>query len=151
MNNAVKIFGGLALLWYGVFRGASAMIVAVRSWRFNSIDIANRTVFIDLNMLVKNPLFIGMTLNSIVGDVYIQGKNVGGINTTLNYFLSGGHTHIVPVSVGLDLHDISDAAILNIQSGDIRTLTVAFDGKLYVGKSNIGIPVQVMLDYNDLF
>lgn len=150
MNNTAKILGGLALLWYGVFRGASAMIVNIKSFMIRSIDVANRTMDITLNFLIKNPLFVGLTLNRLKGNVYIQGVNVGEIDTELNYHLSGGYTHIVPVAVHLGLSELGQAAILNIQSGDIRTITIAFAGHLYVGRYNVAVPVEMTLNWNDL-
>ena len=80
--------------------------------------------------------------------MYAQGEKVGTVNTTYNYYLAGRKTHILPVVVQLDLSQAGTAVLKNIESGDVRTLTIGFDGKLYVG--NIGIPLQLNFDYNDL-
>lgn len=147
MNKWVKIGIGAALLWYGVLRGAKGLIVKVRDYSFKSVDVATGTVSLYLNFLVKNPLFVGLTLKGIAGDVYAQGQKVGTVNTTLEYYLSGRHTHIIPVVVNLSMAQLGQSALLGIQNGDIRNLTVSFDGKLYVGSWSVAIPIQIDLDY----
>lgn len=145
-----KIVGGAALLWYGVLRGAQGLICKVQDYAFRGIDFDSGTVSIDLRFIVKNPLFVGLTLKGIQGDVYIQGQKAGYINTKLDYYLSGGHTHIIPVIVNLSISGLGSALVANIQSGDIRTLTIDFDGKLFVGNMNVGVPVQISKTYDDL-
>ena len=150
MEKTLKIIAGAALIWFGVLRGASAMVVGIRSWVLKRIDAIAGEMTVVLNFMIKNPLFVGLTLKGVEGSIYIQGKKVGTIDHPMDYYLSGGHTHVIPVSVDLDLHDLGQAAILNIQSGDVRTLTVAFTGKLFVGAHSVGVPVEVSLNWNDL-
>ena len=146
----LKIIGGAALLWYGVLRGARGLIIKVKDYTFRGVDLDNGIISLNLNMYVKNPLFIGLTLNGIKGDIYAQGQHVGVVNTVLDYHLSGGHTHIIPIVANLSMGGLLNAGNANIQSGDVRTLTMAFDGKLFVGSYSVAIPVRVNLDYNDL-
>ena len=150
MNNWAKILGGAALLWWGVLRGANALVVGIKSWAFRGLDLTTGTVDITLNFLIKNPLIIGLTLKDIYGDVYVQGQKVGNIAMTYNYYLSGGHTHQIPVIVRLNLANLGQAALLNIQSGDVRTLTIAFDGKLIVGSAGVPVPINVTYNWEDL-
>ena len=149
MREWAKILFGLGLLYYGVLRGAKSLIVKVKSYSFAGLDIANGTVQLYLNLLIKNPLVVGVQIKGAIGDVYVQGHKVGYVNMSYDYYLAGGHTHILPVVVNLSMGDVAQGALLNIQSGDIRNLTIAFDGKVYAGKNMIGIPVQFELDYND--
>ncbi|MBO4693413.1 MAG: hypothetical protein J5659_03345 [Clostridia bacterium] len=146
----VKIGLGAAFLWYGILRGARALMVGVRDFSFRGVNVSEGTVSLNLNLLIKNPLLVGLKLKGVTGDVYAQGQKVGYINTTIDYYLSGGHTHVVPVVVNLNVAGLGQAAILNIQSGDIRTLTITFAGKIYVGSHNIGVPVDITLNYEDL-
>lgn len=150
MSSLSKILFGASCLWFAVLRGARALSVKIYNYSFRSVSLTDMTVSLNLNFLVKNPLFVGLTIKSIQGDVYIQGENVGYVNTTINYYLSGGHTHVIPVIVNLDLSSVGTAAMLNIQSGDVRTLTIAFDGKMYVGEKSVEIPLKIDLDYNSL-
>lgn len=148
MNSLLKVGFGLGLLWYGVLRGAKALQVRVQSYSFRSVSLSTNTADLNLNLAIKNPLLVGVTIKGVQGDVYAQGEKVGTVNTTYNYYLSGRKTHVLPVVVQLDLSQAGTAVLKNIESGDVRTLTIGFDGKLYVG--NIGIPLQLNFDYNDL-
>ena len=141
---------GAGLLWFGILRGARGLVVRIKSYSFHSIDLPNNTVSLNLNLLIKNPLLVGLTIKGVLGDVFVQGYKVGTVNTAYDYYLAGGHTHVLPVVVNLNMSQVGQAALLNIQSGDIRTLTIAFNGKLFVGSRTIGIPLQFELDYNDL-
>lgn len=149
MREWAKIVIGLGLLYYGVLRGAKSLIVKVKSYSFAGLDITNGTVQLYLNLMIKNPLLVGVQIKGATGDVYVQGYKVGYVNMSYDYYLAGGHTHVLPVVVNLVMGDVAQGALLNIQSGDIRNLTVAFDGKIYAGKYSVGIPVQFELDYND--
>ena len=150
MKNITKIAIGGAMIWYFVLRGASAVITKVKSYSIRYIDIANKQLDINLSFYIKNPLFVGIELKRLSGDIYIQGNKCGAIDTQLDYFLSGLHTHIIPVVANIDMEDLSQSVIANIQSGDIRTLTIAFNGAIHVGKYGIPIPVEITLDWNDL-
>ena len=149
MREWAKIVIGLGLLYYGVLRGAKSLIIKVKRYSFAGIDVASGTVSLYLNLLIKNPLVVGVQIKGAIGDVYVQGHKVGYVNMSYDYYLAGGHTHILPVVVNLNMGDVAQGALMNIQSGDIRNLTIAFDGKVYAGKNMIGIPVQFELDYND--
>lgn len=150
MNRLVKIGVGLGLLWYGLLRGAKGLVVRLDSYSFRSISTADMTASLNLNLSIKNPLLVGLTIKGVQGDVFAQGQKVGYINTTYDYYLAGGKTHILPVVVNLNMSNVGQAALLNIQSGDVRTLTIAFDGKMFVGKYNVSIPLRFKLDYDDL-
>lgn len=149
MREWAKIAIGFGMLWYGVLRGAKSLIIKVRSYSFAGIDIESGTVSMYLNLLIKNPLVVGVPIKGVIGDVYIQGYKAGYVNMSYDYYIAGGHTHILPVVVNLNMGDVLHSALLNIQSGDIRTLTIEFNGKVYAGKYNIPLPVQFELDYND--
>ena len=150
MERLVKFGLGLSLLYYGVLRGAKGLKVRIHSYSVRSVSISDMTASLNLNLSIKNPLLVGLTIKGVQGDVYAQGQKVGTVNTTYDYYLAGGKTHVLPVVINLDLTNAGQAALLNIQSGDIRTLTIRFDGKLFAGKYNVGVPLKFELDYNDL-
>ncbi len=151
MSRWLKIGLGAVMLYYAVLRGAKGLVVRVNSYSFRSIDLVNNTVSLNLNISIKNPLLVGLTIKGIEGDVYAQGHKVGNVDTRYDYYIAGGRTHILPVVVNLNMSDVGTAAMLNIQSGDVRTLTIAFNGKLKVGsKYEVSVPLQLDLDYNDL-
>lgn len=150
VDKLVKYGLGFGLLYYGVLRGAKGLVVKVQSYAFRSLSVADGTVSLTLNLLIKNPLLVGLTIKGIQGDVYAQTNKVGSINMAYDYYLAGGKTHILPVVVNLSMGDVATAAAWNVQSGDIQTLTVAFDGKVLIGKYGIPVPVQIEMDYNEL-
>ena len=145
-----KIAIGAGLLYYGVLRGAKGLKVQMYSYEFKGVDVLNNTIQLDLNILVKNPLLVGLLLKSVQGDVYVQGIKAGYVNTQLNYTISGGRTHILPIVVNLRISDLGQAIIANIQSGNVQSLSVKFDGRLYVGDYGVSIPLQIEKGYNDL-
>ena len=150
MEKWVKIGLGLGLLYYGILQGAKGLVIRVYSFAFKGVNLADNTVSLSLNLLVKNPLLVGLTLKAISGDVYVQGNRVGYVNTTYDYYLGGGMSHVIPVVVNLNMSDVGQAALLNIQTGAIQNLTISFDGKVYVGSMNVPIPLQLDLNYKDL-
>ena len=149
IDKIVKIGLGFGLLWYGVLRGAKGLVVKVQNYSFHSIS-ADGTVSLNLNLSIKNPLLVGLTIKGVTGDVYAQGQKIGTVNMSYDYYLAGGYTHVLPVVVNLQMGQIIQAALANMQSGDIHTLTIAFNGKIYVAKYSIPVPFQFELDYNDL-
>lgn len=150
MNQLGRIIIGGALLWYGVLRGARGLVVKVRDYTFSGLSVTDNTIQLTLNLLIKNPLLVGVTIKGVTGEVYAQGFQIGSVNTTYNYYIAGGKTHVLPVIVNLNMSDVLHAGLMNIQSGDVRTLTIAFDGYIMAGKYNIKVPLQFELDYNDL-
>lgn len=150
IERLVKIGIGLGFLWYGVRMAAKGLIVKVKDYKFSGYDAQSGSLLLTLNLMLKNPLAIGLTIKGVVGEVYAQGFRIGGVNTTYNYYIAGGKTHILPVIVNLNLGDVLQAGWQNIQSGDIKTLTVAFNGKILIGKYNVSVPLQFELDYNDI-
>ena len=151
LNKPALILGGLAAIWYGAVNAWRSLIVGVYNYTFRSFDLSNGTVQLYLNIMVKNPLLFGVTVRNVQGDVYIQGQRVGFVNTDLDYYVTGGgKTHILPVIVNLYIRSLGSAFLSNIQSGDIRTLQVAFDGKIYVTNKNIPIPCQKELTWADI-
>lgn len=146
-----KIGLGLGCLYFAVVRAARGLIVGLQSYYLQTIDLANKVVQLKLNLQIRNPFLIGVKIRNIVGDLYIQGKKVGGVNTTLDYYIAGGKTHVLPVVVNLNTESAGQAIWTNILSGDINALTIAFNGKLYVSRFNIAVPLQIEYNVKDLF
>ena len=70
MNSWLKVGFGLGLLWYGVLRGAKALQVRVQSYSFRSVSLSTNTADLNLNLAIKNPLLVGVTIKGVQGDVY---------------------------------------------------------------------------------
>lgn len=150
MNRSALILAGLAGIWYGAVNAYKSLIVGVRDYAFRGLDLLNNTVSLDLNILVKNPLLFGVTVKSVQGDVYIDGQKVGYVNTRLDYYLTGTHTHILPVIVNLHLQSLAQTALWLIQNGNMNQLEIAFDGQINVTNQNIAIPIQKELTWEQM-
>ena len=146
----LKIGAAVGLLWWGVLRGINALMIGVKSWQFRGLDLTNGIVDFNINFLIKNPLIVGLTLNKIYGDLYIQGQKVGYVNSAYDYFLAGGRTHQIPVGIRIKIGQLGSAVIANIQSGDIKSLTIAFDGKILIGSAGVPLPIHWSTDWNEL-
>ena len=142
ISRLAKIGLGIGLLWLGVMRGAKGLVVRMKDYSFAGFN-EDGTVRLILNILIKNPLLVGVKIKGIKGDVFAQGYNVGTIDTTYDYFLAGGKTHVLPIYVNIDLTE-AWAAVWN---GGLSVLTVGFDGKVYVGNWNTGVPLQFEMEY----
>lgn len=150
-EKVIRLAAAGAVLWYGLLRGVNALVMGVRGFRFSGISLTNRTATFVLDFQIHNPLFVGVTLNSVLGDVYIQGVKCGAVQNIYNYYLSGGKTHNIPVSVTIDLSGLASAVVANIESGNVQTLTIDFDGAVVVGSSGlVRLPIQKTITYNDL-
>ena len=148
MGKIGKILLGAGLIWYGVLRGASAMVVRLYSWTLQAIDIANGMISAQLNIFVQNPLFVGITIKRISGDIYLNGDKVGYIDHELNYHLAAGKSQIVPVSINVDSSASVNTVLNNMLNGTKGVYTFAFDGKLYIGSKNVGVPLQFSFDWD---
>ena len=150
VRQITKIALGVTLLWYGVLRGARALVVMLKSWSLVYVDITDMTAKIVLYFLIQNPLVIGLKLKGIVGDVYVQGQNVGHIEHYYNYYLSGLKSHVIPVETILDLDIFGVTMLQNIQAAAVGDIEIAFDGKILVGKYNVPIPVKIERIWGEL-
>lgn len=146
----LQIAIGAGLLYYGVLRGVKGLKVGCQSFEFKNISLADGTADVQLNILIKNPLIVGVKIKGIEGDVYVQDQKVGVVDMQYDYNLSGGKTHIIPVVVHLTFNETMQAALSLIQSGKIQNLTAAFDGKVKAGNHAIAIPLRFTLDWEDM-
>lgn len=149
-----KIIGWAAVAaaaWYGVLRGARALFIGVTGFRFTGLSLVENTATFVLNFVIQNPLFVGIKLDKVVGDVYIQGIKCGRVDNVYQYYMTGGKAHNIPVAVTIDLSQLTHAAVENIMSGDVNTLTVSFDGSVTVGDNGlVAIPIQKTIGLSEL-
>lgn len=151
MKSAVKIGLAAGLLYYTVLRGASALFVGVRGYMLKGIDVATGMITLQINFVINNPLWVGIRLRSIDGEIFIQGVKCGVIDMRYDYYMSGRRSHNIPVLVTVDTSNLGQAVLANISTGNINTLTVDFDGGVTVGKSDlVRIPLKKTLDWEDI-
>lgn len=150
-TKVLKIALGLTALYYAVLRGANAVLAGIKGYDLVGVSVADKTIKIRLNFWIKNPLFVGLRLKGVYGKVFIQGVECGEVNSTYNYYIAGRQAYNVPVTVSLSMSGLAEATIRNIETGNINTLTISFDGSVGVGSDHVvSIPVQKTVTYNEL-
>ena len=126
-------------------------------FRFDSLQVVsmfagNNVMQLRLNLLLRNPLPFSVTINSIRGQLYIQGVRASNyendVDITTPIDLKG--RSITPV--GLDFYvsfgQTLQAVKANIMSGNIQTFTAQFVGQIAVeGKT---FDVSKTISYYDL-
>ena len=128
--------------WLFALRGAGALVVYMRSWAFDHIDMARNSSFLQVNFDIKNPLFIGLTVTGVVGNVYVNGLLAGRVNNGGTFYLAPNSTSVMPVAVEIDHAKVTDAILYGLQNG-IGDVQIAFDGNVLVGKAHVAVPVQM--------
>ena len=150
LNTIGRIALGVTLLWYGVLRGAKALVVMLKGWQLVNVNIADMTATMVLRFVIKNPLVVGVKLKGIIGDVYVQGQKVGEIEHYYNYYLSGMKAHVVPVETTI-YGDVLGATMLqNLQASIANDIEIAFVGKILVGDYGLSIPVRIERNWGDM-
>ena len=143
--------GAAAFLYFGVLRGASALYLGIKDYYFQSISLTQNSARFIVTFLINNPLFVGLTLKSISGDVYIQGNKCGTVNVDYDKYLAGRQAWSVAVPVDIDLSQLTASIIDNINTGNINTLTIAFDGGIIIGGTGlVRIPFAKTVTWNDI-
>lgn len=147
-SKAITIIAGIALLFFGVLRGATALSISLYQWGVKNMNAMDMTADVVFKLLIKNPLLVGVRLRGIMGDVYINGKKAGEIHNTYDYKLSGMKSHIVPISVEVFGTDMISVLLSNLQQSLDQDIDVRFDGKVMVG--NISIPIDITRNIKEL-
>ena len=126
-------------------------------FRFNGIKVlstfAGGTVSqLQLNLLVRNPLPLSVTIDSIRGNLYVQGVRLSSydndVDITTPIDIKGRSITPVNLDFYVDWSNLGAAAKANILSGDITTFTMQFVGTVTVGGHAFNISKTV--SYYDL-
>lgn len=147
----IVLVGGAALLYFGVLRGAKSLYLGIKDYHFKNLDLMNQTVDFVIRFLIKNTLFVGVRIKSLTGNIYIQGEKVGTINANYDKYLAGNTNWDVDVPISIDMKNLAQAVVNNILSGDIRTLTIMFDGAIVIGGTGlVRVPFKKTLNWDDI-
>ena len=126
-------------------------------FRFNGLKVlstfAGGTVSqLQLNLLVRNPLPLSVTIDSIRGNLYVQGVRLSSydndVDITTPIDIKGRSITPVNLDFYVDWSNLGAAAKANILSGDITTFTMQFVGTVTVGGHAFNISKTV--SYYDL-
>lgn len=149
---ALLVYGSLFLLVTRVKR-----VVDGLQLRFNGIEnlmtFANNGVSkLRINLLLRNTLPFGVTINSITGKIYMQGEPVSGYDNDVEISTPVviKPKSITPISIDIYVTwmNLTYAIRDNILSGDIRTFTAQFIGEMVV--NGRAFPVDKTISYYDL-
>lgn len=145
------ILGGAAALYWWIYRGYKALVMRFDSISFGYVDLSANTVTVYLNLVLRNPLLADLYLNKISGQLYLQDVLVSDMDTPLQMTIGGRKLIRVGIPIKCDMSGLSDAVKKNILSGDIRNLTVKFDGIIDMGqKVSVPLPIHIFKDWEDL-
>lgn len=136
-----------AAIWFMAKRTVNAIQVKFDRLRIQSITAESITF--GITVLFHNPLITNVTLDRFYGDIYIMGNYVGHLDSPLEQVLLKSATSGLMFTFEATLTQLGQALFESIMTGDIRTLTINFDGAVQV--SGIAVPVRKTFTYQDLF
>lgn len=150
-SKAAWILGGVAALYWWIYRGYKALVMRFDGITFGYLDLAANTVTVYLNMVLRNPLLVDLYMEKISGKLYIQDVLVSDMDTPIQMTIGGQKLLKVGIPIKCNISGLSDAIKRNILSGDLRTLTVKFDGVIDMGqKVSVPLPIHIFKDWGDL-
>lgn len=147
------------IIWLGVIAGVYALVTRVRwvinnlSWRFAGLAIIasnneTNSCTVDLRLQLRNISSLSVRLNSIVGDIYMQGVKVGEISQAYNQIITKRSISVVDIVFELYWKGVAEAVKANILSGDIRNLNFQFMG--YLEAEGRKIRIDKVITYQEL-
>ena len=136
----------VAGLWYGILRGVNAVKVTLEKIRWG--DIKADGIEFSLAVLIHNPLLVSVTIDNIVGDIYIMDIPCAKVNTPIQQTLAGRATSRVWIDFLLESRLLGEALWQNIQSGDVNNLVMRFAG--YVTVKGVQIPIDRVFTLSEL-
>ena len=146
-SNAAIWIGAGMVLWYGFLRGVRAVKVYFDKLRV--VSIAADGIIYRISLAIHNPLLIDVVINDIQGKVYIMDTHVATIDYPVNQRIRSFGTSVFDIQFEAYSDKIGAALWQNIQTGDVHTLLVTFDG--YVTVKGVNIHVKKQFTYDDIF
>lgn len=140
------LYGGAAFLYFFVWRGIKGLKVAFNS--INWVGGTSNSIILRLNILVKNTLFVGLTINNIKGELYCMGERIADINYNVNTTIAPRRITVIPIEFSAYFNETLQAIKNNIISGDIRTLSFSFRGS--VEAAGKVVPITKTIYWEDL-
>lgn len=145
----IVLFGtGILLILAWLRNAVNSVDMRLTGISVISGDASNNSSTVGLDVLIRNPFPVSVTLNKIVGTLYIMGIPVAKINQQINTKIFANSDTPVRLLTDIFWQGVSSSIRANILTGNIRTLTIQFVGKVTV--SGIGVDVEKTLLYDDL-
>lgn len=138
-TGGIILLGGAAL-YYWVLRGIRGISVAFNGLRV--LSIVDDEVRFSVQLSIRNPLIVSVLVNDIVGTVYLMDIPVAEVSFPLNQRIYARSVSPVTINFNVSKEKLGEALYANIQTGDVRTLLVRFDGYLKAAKMQLHIDKQ---------
>lgn len=145
MNKLGYILLGYAL--YKVVTSVKRISVGMQSIRLTGIE--NGRLLLRANLIVYNPTIASVMLQTVMGDLYIQGIKCGYVSQNYtNGKVRANSSTVIPVDVLVNMSQLTNSIVENIKTGDVSTLTIRFAGEASV--SGVRVPIDINLNWEDL-
>jgi LEA14-like dessication related protein len=97
---------------------------------------------LDLDLVYFNPNRIGLMLDQVELDVFLNGKSLGNTHQRTQIHIPGKQEFTLPVSINLDMKNLLGNAVSSMMNEKVKLRTV---GKVRVGKAGIyqWIPLDI--------
>lgn len=147
------------IVWLGIIAGvyliASRVSRVVRNlaWRFTGVSVIasnneTNSATVRVGLQLRNSTPVSVLLNSIVGEIYIQGVRVGSVNQAYNMVIQRESITNLDIIFELFWSGMAQAIKTNVLSGDIRNLNFQFVGYLEVEGHKINL--NQVITFQDL-
>ena len=146
-NNWAIWTGAAVVLWFGFLRGVKAAKVTFDRLRIIGVGVSS--ILLQIAVKVSNPTLLDLVVQNIRGDVYIQGIPVAVVNYPVNQRIRPFASSVFRIQIEAFSDKIGEAVWANIQTGDIKSLNVKFDG--FVTIKDIDIPISRTFTYEEIF
>lgn len=147
------------IVWLGIIAGvyliASRVSRVVRNlaWRFTGVSVIasnneTNSATVRVGLQLRNSTPVSVLLNSIVGEIYIQGVRVGSVNQAYNMVIQRESITNLDIIFELFWSGVAQAIKTNVLSGDIRNLNFQFVGYLEVEGHKVNL--NQVITFQDL-
>ena len=136
------IFGGVALAGWLVFKAVDAykrLRYKIDNFRFSSLDLNNGIVIVAFDFVLYNPTSVSVTVDSLVGDILLEGRKIGEVNTPVSRVLYAKETTVIPVQVVIN-SNVGIEHILNLLTySTMQQWVASFFGTLSVAGHSLPV------------
>lgn len=145
-DGAILATAGLGILVYDSLISYKALQVDIAGYQIYNVDFSNNRATLQVDVRLTNPLLIGLTLYSIVGDVYIDGRLVAQVNRLYDYYIRGKRTHIIPLVINCNIWEVV-RQFMDSTFNPGKQVGLSFVGQLRLGSGGV-VPIPLEFEEN---
>lgn len=147
-KQAWYIFGA-GVVYYYFLRGARALRFGIKNFGLVSFTDSNATF--EIRFYIYNPLLVDIFCRTVSGDIRLMGVKVGEIDYPINQTIQARSLNYVPVQFTVSIADLTEGLWQYIQTGNVSTLIIEFDGQVVVGRDKqVTVPIRKTVTWGDL-